>query len=153
MRGSANTTGVKESDGSFELLNEGEYLFEISEVGEATTSNGDPMAKLVLVVKDGQYKGQKVWDNIVIPNEGSKAWKIMGRTKFFLHCIGEPFEGQFDWDTARWLYKTVKARVRHEVQEQGKYAGKNKAVIETYLLDEVLVNLSQDPFSGKESQW
>lgn len=153
MRGRTNTTGVKESDGTFELLNEGEYLFEIAEVGESTTQSGDPMGKLVLVVKDGEYKGQKVWDNIVIPNEGSKAWKIMGRTKFFLHCIGEPFEGEFDWDSARWLYKTVRARIRHEVQKEGKYAGKNKAVIETYLLDEALVNLMQDPFSSKEGQW
>lgn len=149
MRGRSNTAGVKESDGSFELLPEGEYLFEISEVGESTTQNDDPMAKLVLVVKEeGQYKGKKVWENIVIPNEGSKAWKIMGRTKFFLHCIGEPFEGEFDWDTSRWLYRTVSAMVRHEVQEQGKYAGKKKAVIETYLLDTAVqqTNAADDPW-------
>lgn len=148
MRGRTNTTGVKESDGSFVLLPQGKYAFEITEVGESVTTNGDPMAKLVLVVKEGEHKGNKVWDNIVIPNEGSKAWKIMGRTKHFLHCIGEEYEGEFDYDTSRWVLKTVVADVKHETQTQGKYAGKDKAVIANYLLDDELLNaLPNDPWA------
>lgn len=134
MRGRANTTGVSES--GFSLLPEGEYLFEIEEVGEAMTKNNDPMGKLVLVVARGEHKGCKVWDNIVIPNEGSPSFKIMGRTKRFLHAIEEPYEGEFDYDTSRWTGKKVLAEVAHEIQEQGKYAGKPKAVISQYIVAE-----------------
>lgn len=145
MRGNINTTGVSESSG-FQICPKGEHVFEIIEVGEAQTKNFDPMAKLVLVVKEGEHANKKVWDNIIIPHENSPAIKILGRTKHFLHCIGEPYEGALDYDTARWLYKTVKANVDHEIQKVGKNAGKPKAFISNYILDEVLAALADGPF-------
>lgn len=145
MRGSSNTTGVTEST-SFTICPEGEHLFEVSEVGEAQTKNFDPMAKLTLTPRGGKGTVAKVYDNIVIPKEGSVAWKIMGRTKRFLHCIGEPHEGQFDWDTARWVGKIVKANIEHEIQKEGKNAGKPRAIVANYVLDDVLA-LKDGPFN------
>lgn len=144
MRGNCDTTGVKENSG-FEILPPGEYLFDIFEVGEAQTKNFDPMAKLILIVHIGEHANKRVFDNIIIPKEGSQAWKIMGRTKHFLHCIGEPYEGQFEYDTARWVHKTVRAEIKHEIQKEGKYAGKPRAIVSNYILDELAA--IGDPFS------
>jgi hypothetical protein len=130
--------------GGFEVLPEGEYVFEIIEIGEKETKNLDPMAMLVLKVSEGEYQGRKVWDNIVIPNEGSPSFKIMGRTKHFWHCIGEPYEGDVEWNTGNWLHKKVRAKVKHETQTQGKYAGQLKATIESYIFDESLNQIAWD---------
>lgn len=135
MRGRTNTSGIEENSG-YKLLPEGDYHFEIDEIAEKTTSNQDPMAMITLKVIEGIFKNCNVWDNIVIPAPNSPAIKIMGRTKFFWHCIGEPYEGDVSWDTSRWLHKRVWATVKHEVQKEGKYAGKSKAVIANYILNE-----------------
>ncbi len=137
MRGNADSTGV-ESNSGYKMPPEGDYSVQISEVGEQLTSNGDPMAKPVLEIVSGEYKGCKIWDNIVIPKEGSPAFKIMGRTKHFLHCINEPYEGKFSYNTDNWLFKRVKVSVKHEIQKSGKNEGKPKCVISAYILDESL---------------
>jgi hypothetical protein len=138
MRGQANSTGVKPADGTFELLPNGEYLFEIDSMKETETRHGDPMASIALKIAQGEYKGRFVYDNIVIPREGSPSFKIMGRTKHFLHCIAEPYEDLFEYDTARWLFKRVKAVVKTETQTEGQYAGRSRNVIASYILDEAM---------------
>lgn len=135
MRGHTNTTGVKESTG-FPLPSEGDYELKIIEIGETITENGDPMAKLVLEITSGKYEHCLIWDNIVIPGEGSPAIKILGRTKHFWHCIGEPYEGNVAWNTERWLHKKVMASLKHEIQKGGKNAGRLRAVIDSYILPE-----------------
>lgn len=147
MRGRMNTTGVEEGTG-FRLPPEGDYMVEIVEVGEKNTKNGDPMAMLTLEIKTGEYKGCKIWDNIVIPLPSSPSIAIMGRTKHFLHCIGEQYNGEFEYDTERWKLKKVNVTVKQEIQEQGKYAGKHRCVIADYILDE---SLNRSYPSGNEA--
>lgn len=135
MNGHINTTGISEA-GDFTPIPKGEYYFDIAEIGESTTKNNDPMAKLTLIVNQGEYINRRVFDNIIIPSPSSPGWGIVGRTKRFLHAIGEPYEGEFKWDTNNWLHKSVKAGVKHEIQKEGKNAGQPKAVITHYILDD-----------------
>lgn len=132
MKYGIDTTGVEENKG-FALLPEAAYDFVIAEKSDKETQGGDPMVNIKLVVDAGQYAGAPVWDNIVIPRAGSPAFKIMGRTKHFLHMIGEPYEGKFTADSDKWVWKKVRARVAHKLQEKGKNAGKMQAVIAEYL--------------------
>ena len=110
-----------------------EYLFEIAEKQDKTTkNNADPMISIKLVVVNGEFAGQWVWDNIVIPNPGSPAMKIIGRSKHFLHCIGEEYEGKdVEWDSDRWIGRRCRAIISHE--EPNKYHKGIKPVIEEYL--------------------
>jgi len=118
----------------YQLLPKGDYFFEISEITDSFTKNGDPMISLVLVVCSGEKKGAKVWDNITISaNPQSPAWNIRWRAKMFLKAIGEAHHGdEFAWDSDRWLFKRCIGTVDHKKQDTGKYAGQDKAIIKKY---------------------
>ena len=135
MRGHINTTGINEN-ASFALCPEGEHWFEISETEDATTKNGDPMVKITLKGVDPESTGSFVWDNIVIPLPNSPSFKIMGRTKHFLHCIGEPYEGEVEFDSDRWIGRKALAFIRHEEYRAKDQSIKTKAVIVFYTMPE-----------------
>ncbi|GAG08156.1 unnamed protein product [marine sediment metagenome] len=91
------------------------------------------MVSVVLLCLDEQYDDVRVWDNIVIPAPDSPGWGIAGRTMHFLHCINEPFQGNFAWNSDNWVYKNVMANVGSKV-----YNDNPRNVIITYILDEKL---------------
>jgi len=133
MQGQTDFYGVDEQKefGSRELLPDGKYNLQIVETLGKETKKGDPMISIKLLCVEGQYSGSWVWDNIVIPTPDSPGWGIAGRTMHFLHCIGEPFQGNFAWNSDNWMYKNVKVSVGKEL-----YNDKPKNIISGYLLDE-----------------
>ena len=142
MKGRTNMTGVEEGGAAIKVLPQGEYVVEVVEAKDGLTKNDDPMISLKLVVDRGEFKGQWLWDNIIIPNEGSPAEKIKGRSKHFLHCIGEEYEGEFNWDNSRWVGKKVTVEVDHEpANDYHKYT---KPIVAKYILDEDLINGNDD---------
>jgi hypothetical protein len=135
MKGTVNMSGVKEG-GSYVLAPEGIYEVEIVEVNDKESTNGDPMVSIKLVITSGEYQDSWVWDNILIPSLGSQAAKILGRTKHFLHCIGEPYEDEeTEWDSSRWLWKKCKIRIIHEASNE--FHKRPKGVVAEYILDEI----------------
>ena len=144
MKGSVNMSGVQEG-GSFVLAPEGIYTIEIAEAKGKESSNGDPMVSIKLVISAGEYQDSWVWDNILIPHLNSQAVKILGRTKHFLHCIGEPYDGEeVEWDSDRWLWKKCKIRIIHEAPNQ--YHKNIKPVVAEYILDDDEESKSDEPF-------
>ena len=127
QEGSANT-----------IVSVGTHEFIITLVKNKVTKNGDPMASIKLECNFGDTdQGNSCWDNIVIPKEDSPAIKIMGRTKHFLHCIGEPYDtDNLDIDDARWINKIVTAEVIHEGPNE--HHKGTVAVISKYILVEGL---------------
>jgi len=130
MKYSTNMQDVEEG-GNFELLPEGSYIFSIDQVEDKVTKNGDPMVSITLVVAKGDHAGRKVWDNIIFPELNSPAIRIKGRTKHFLHCINEPFEGKIEGNSDMWIGKAVSVIIFHD-----KYEGKTRAKVAEYILDE-----------------
>jgi hypothetical protein len=124
----------------YKLLPDGTYMFEISEKEDSESKNGDPMIKIVLrCIEEGDYEGSLVWDNILIPDVDSPSSKIIGRTKRFLHAIGEPFQGDFDVDTDNWINKIVEAKI-----SIGEFDGKKKNNVDRYNLLDNDVNTSNN---------
>lgn len=129
------------SDVPFPLVPEGTHLMKIIEIVETdkygmplTTEAGDPMARLKLVPVELAIEAW-VWDQIVISdNPQSSGYKIKGRSKHFLHCIGMPYEGEFEWDANDWIGKKVKAEIKHEAPN--KFHNYVKAIVGNYILDE-----------------
>jgi len=145
MKGRVNMKDVREQ-GTFELVGEGEHQAMIQEIRDQySKENKDPMTSIKLRILGGPSEGLWVWDNILIPNEGSPAMKIMGRTKHFLHCIGEPHEGEIEWNSERWINKTVKIKVTHEPANS--YHRFVKAIVTQYILgDEAQADSPDEPF-------
>jgi hypothetical protein len=135
MEYSVDTLDSKENEsGGFPLIPEGIYEVQIIDKADmVTTKNNDPMVNIKMEIFNGEQKGNWLWDNIVIPNVGSPAYGIMGRTMHFLHVIGEPYQGKFKTESERWLFRSLKVKVKHELQEKGKYKGKLLAKIQEYL--------------------
>lgn len=116
----------------FKLIPDGDYMFEIAEIKDGYSGNNDPMPNITLrCIEEEEYEGIYVWDNILIPEPNSPSHKIIGRSKRFLHAIGEPYQGDFDVDTENWLNKTVEVKIGTE-----EYKGKKKNIVLRYLLSE-----------------
>ena len=146
MRKEIDMTEVKES-GSFELVAEGIHYARIDEMQEAITENGDDMFTIKLVMVSGISQDLWVWDNIVISdNPNSPGYKILGRSKHFLHCINEPYEGKIEIDTERWIGKQIKIEVYHDEFINKKGYKTKKAKVKNYLIDEELQKEEESPF-------
>ena len=135
MKGKTSMAGVKEQTGNISLLPEkGEYDVEIVVVKENMSKKNDPMPSIKLQIVSGQFKDCWLWDNILIPQVGSVASKILGRTKHFLHCIDEEYEGdEISWDTDNWIGKRIRIKIDHETPNQ--HHKNTKAIVEEYILD------------------
>lgn len=132
MKGTTNMTKVREAGKPIPM---NEYCFQITDKTDKYSKNGDPMVNIVLTVVKGEEVGAVVYDNILIPALDSPAAKILGRTKHFLHCIGEPYEGEeVVWDSDVWLGKTLKAMIGHE--DPNEFHKNTRAVVQEYTLDE-----------------
>jgi len=148
MRRQFNLTDVKES-GDFILVEEGEHLARIDEMRENITENGDEMFTIKLTIVAGVSVDGWVWDNIVLSdNPNSPGYKILGRTKHFLHCIGEPYEGNILIDTENWKGKEVRIKVFHDKFTNKYHREMTKAKVGNYLLSDELqeVGAEEGPF-------
>lgn len=124
----ADTTDVEES-GSFEVVPAGSHAVFIKQVTDKITKANDPMISVWYEIASGDLEGRLLFDNIVIPKAGSPAFKIMGRTKHFLHVIGQPYEGKFKVIPENWVHEKLIVKVEHEIQKEGKNKGKPVAVV------------------------
>lgn len=134
MKGSLNTTGVEENKTTtnYPLLPDGVYEGWISDHNSGFTKANDPMVNITIKITFPQdFQGRLIWDRIVLPYPQSPARGILGRTKHFLHCISEPYEGEFEWDSDNWNGKKVIIKVGSRT-----YNGKTYNEVQGYILDE-----------------
>ena len=79
MKGKKNLDKTEESTGkgNFPLVPAGVYNVNIYDYQEKRTkTNDDPMISIYMEILDGEYKGRKLFDMIVLPGEGSPAEAI-----------------------------------------------------------------------------
>ena len=142
-KGTANYDGYDEQEsgsGKISLLPPGKYLFQITEKIDKVTAKGDPMINITMQCQEDGFEMNKVWDNIIIPKSDSPSIGIAGRTKHFLHCIGEPYKGDFEWDSDNWAWKKVYANVNIKKLDSGKEINN----VTGYILDEELLEESAE---------
>lgn len=115
MKGTLNFKGVEEQ-GMFVLLPEGEYVVRITETRDKTSKKGDGYVAVKFTVMEGEWTGNPAWDNINFVES------ILGRTKHFLHVIGEPYEDdKVQYDSDNWKDRELRITIKH-----GEYEGKPK---------------------------
>lgn len=141
MRIERNYDNFDENEGvGYTILPNGTYMFEVSQTEDKLSSNKDEMVKVTFNCIEENYYGTPVWDNILFPRPGSKAEKIIGRTKRFLHCLGEPYQGDFEVDTDNWQGKTIEIQVKTSEYEDKNGNKKPKNDVMKYILNEELLN-------------
>lgn len=67
---------------NFSPIPEGKYLCKIADVKEETTKNGNDVWKITLEVSEGEFKGRKIFDNLIFTE------KAFGRVKKLYSAIG-----------------------------------------------------------------
>ena len=75
---------------SFSPLPDGKYICEVVNVNHARTRNDDDMFKLEFEIVIGDYKGRKLYDNIVFSD------RAMPRAILILKRMGFVMEGEVD---------------------------------------------------------
>lgn len=101
-----NMTGVEEQGKKeFKPLPKGEYDLQIIGIEEKRTQANDPMISVKYNVISGEFKGRHLYENIVFNDA------IMGRTKHFLHVIGQPYEGEIEVSPRNWQGEKLRAYI------------------------------------------
>jgi hypothetical protein len=122
----------------------GTYMFEIVEHEDTVSKAGDVMINITLRCIEEQYNGKFVWDRILLPLPNSEAHKIIGKSKRFLHCIGEPYQGNFEVNTDNWDGKILEAKIVYVPPEKS-FNGKEKNDIVAYNLIKDINQSSTQP--------
>ena len=152
-----NYNGVDES-GSFQNLPNGEYKGIISSYSEVNTKtkeplvtrNGDPKINLKITITDpSEFKGMMIFPDIILYLDPKS--RGSGMTKHFLHCIGEPYEGEININPDNWINKTVFMSI--ELEDPNQWHSKQKSVVKQYKLQEdINPNVIEETFTQKDAE-
>lgn len=116
-------------------LPQGIEIVEIVAKKDKTTQNGDPMVSVAFAIAEGNFRGQWIWDNIILSeNPASPGFKFLGRSKHFLHCIGQPYKSDDPWNSDNWMGRICKVKI--EIEPANKFHSASKSIITKYILDE-----------------
>lgn len=121
MPGRHDATGVEPSAGP-DAFPAGVYHLEIIEAVEEVIKSGDnagrPKVTVAFRVIGGPHAGRhvKFYTVCFLPKEAKGAGMVL----HFLKTIGEPYEGQFNYDEDRWIGKIIKAYVTVEEDRQNR---------------------------------
>lgn len=104
----------------FDLPSEREHLLQVTDIYTADDEMGQKLklseneVSVKLEVCGGEEEGRTLLNRCNL----DQAEKGFYFTRLFLKAIGEPYKGQFDIETDRWIGRQCYATVKHN----GKYA-------------------------------
>lgn len=130
-----NATGIDpDSKGTNKVLPKRWYDLQIvefvSKAGDTypkdgKTQNGDPMVNILCeVINDDEFNGERVFHTVTFlpaKKADGKPTPGAGMSVHFLKSIGQPWEGEHDVDSSKWVGSEFKAYVISE-----EYKGKTK---------------------------
>lgn len=132
MKRSCNCPDTEPDQKKFDIVSEGEHLFQVVEVFDHDYDlNRFGLDENTVLVKCEVVEGNDVNRSLLNRLSLDTNWKGFFATRLFLKAIGEPYKGQFDIDTESWVGRRFYAVVVHNQVESGKvYAN-----IESYNYD------------------
>lgn len=125
-------------ESAFEIPSEKEHLMQITDVNPLVNPSGeDPNIKIVkLEVVGGDEQGRTLL-NRVNTDDQEKSFYFC---RLFLKAIGEPYKGEFDIESDRWIGRQFYATVKHSQSK-----GKTYANIGEYNFDKKIEQQYQTP--------
>ncbi len=117
MKRNYNTDDT-EPESNFKLPPEAEYLFQVTDVTSLLLPDGTEDANIqraTLEIIGGEFEGTTILNRCNLDQE-EKAFYF---TRLFLKAMGEPYKGQFDTDTDRWIGRQFYATIKHTKSKDG----------------------------------
>ncbi len=117
MKRNYNTDENEPEASNFKLPSEKEHLFQVTDVNPFVTPSGtnEDIQVVKLEIVGGDEAGISILNRVNL-NQDEKAFYF---SRLFLKAIGEPYKGQFDIETDRWIGRQLYATVKHS-QSKGK---------------------------------
>jgi len=107
---------------NFDVLPKGDYTVAITESDAKTTKAGDGYyLKFTLQVLDGEFKGRKIWDQLMIEHSNVLAVKI-GKARLGDYCRAAGKNNPQDTSDLH----DIAIRVRLKVRKDDEYGDKNE---------------------------
>jgi len=130
MRVNIDADGTQ-ATGGFALVPEGEYFIKVSEKKDGMTKSKRQKVDLLFNIEDAH--GSKLgscWHTLTFIPKNEPGHGMM---LYANRCLGMPFDGQLDFDTDEYLYRSCKALV-----VQDTYEGKTKNKVKYFITDEIV---------------
>ncbi len=121
-----NVEETEPEQGSFEIPSAKEHLLQV--VDFLDSDNPDIML-VKLEVVGGDEQGRSLINRCNL-DQNEKGFFF---TRMFLKAIGEPYKGQFEVETDRWIGRQCYAVIKHS-----EYKGKTYANIDSYNFEKVI---------------
>lgn len=102
-----SSDGIKSG---FDLLPEGFYILRILTATPGQTKNKDSKITVDYVVEFGPHAGYKIRYHTVT-FFGDKSSRVANIALHYLHCIGEPYDGDFEVNPENWVGKLIRAKI------------------------------------------
>lgn len=116
------TTFSEDEEQTFEPIKPGIYRIAVVDTKDTKSKAGNDMVNIEYEITEGEYKGRKLWDNLLPEGKGNF------RMKLFLKAVNQPHKGTIAYDTADWIGKELKVSVYNKV-----YNEKNQTKINEYI--------------------
>ena len=152
MKRSYNIDNNEPETQNFKIPSEREHLFQVTDILPAVTPSGedDNIQVVKLEIVGGDESGLTLLNRVKLdPNEKSFYF-----TRLFLKAIGDPYKGQFEIETDRWIGRQFYATVKHTKSKDGT---KTYANIAEYNFDKKIEQVfsvsSQKEKSPEEIVW
>lgn len=122
------TDDTEPNESNFKIPSIKEHLFQVIDVHSLITPSGedDNIQIVKLEVVGGDEEGVSLLNRINLDLN----WKGFFFTRLFLKAIGEPYKGQFEVETDRWIGRQFYATIKHSESK-----GKTYANIDQYNFD------------------
>lgn len=120
MKRTYNTEDKEPTESNFKLPSEKEHLMTVTDVNPFVTPSGedDNIQVVKLEVVGGDEEGLTLLNRVNL-NQDEKAFYF---ARLFLKAIGEPYKGQFEIETDRWIGRQFYATVKHTDSKGKTYA-------------------------------
>lgn len=141
MKRTYHTDENEPTESQFKIPTEGEKLFQVTDINPAVTPSGedDNIQVVKLEIVGGDDNGLSILTRVNL-NQDEKAFYF---ARLFLKAIGEPYKGQFEIETDRWIGRQFYATVKHTSSK-----GKTYANIGEYNFDKKVEEVYQAPNPG-----
>lgn len=117
MKRTYTTEDTEPNESNFKLPSEKEHLLQVTDINPFVTPSGEDnnIQVVKLEVVGGDEEGRTLLNRVNL-NQDEKSFYF---SRLFLKAICEPYKGQFEIETDRWIGRQFYAKIKHTISKDG----------------------------------